>query len=96
MTSGGMSSLVDVEPSSLKADTADTALPLPHRLNAVNNMIKSSAAIISPVLGVFLKRITGSWHALFFLTAGFHALSALVYGVWAQVEPAPAFREKQD
>ena len=43
-----------------------------------------------------LKRITGSWHALFFLTAGFHALSALVYGVWAQVEPAPVFREKQD
>jgi hypothetical protein len=35
-------------------------------LNAVNNMIKSSAGIIMPPLGVYLRRRTGSWHALFY------------------------------
>ena len=64
-------------------------------LNAVNNMIKSSAGIISPALGVLLRRWSGSWRPLFNLCAILHVGSAIVFSVFAKTKPAKRFRDQQ-
>jgi hypothetical protein len=62
-------------------------------VNAVNNMIKSSAGILSPALGLLLRKRTGSWRPLFHVCAALHVASALVFGAFAQIEPAKRFRD---
>ena len=62
-------------------------------LNAVNNMIKSSAGVIAPPLGVLIKSRTESYRSLFWIASVGHALSSIVFALWAQVEPAPRFRD---
>jgi uncharacterized membrane protein YqaE (UPF0057 family) len=65
-------------------------------LNAVNNMIKSCAGIICPLLGVWLRRTTGSWHALFDGAGALGIVTALIFAVWAKVRPPPRFRDTAD
>ena len=65
-------------------------------LNAVNNMIKSTAGVLAPALGVLIKKQTGSYAALFYSCAVLHAGSALVFALRAKITPASRFREASD
>jgi hypothetical protein len=44
--------------------------------------------IVVPALGLWLRRRTGSWHALFVLTAALQLTTGMVFGRLAALEDA--------